>query len=91
MKKIDYTELQQLINNFNNKNLLIQQNGFIKSQIDIKQSKLLILKNELIVEDSNKEMIKINIDWVANFYRSEDMNIIKLEFDTNEEILIYIR
>lgn len=90
MKKINYIELQQLISNFNNKNLLIEQKGFIKSQIDIKQSKILILKDELIVKDANKEKIKINIDWMANFYRSESMNIIKLEFDTDEEILIHI-
>lgn len=91
MKKINYKELRQLINNFNNKSLVIQQNGFIKSQIYIKQSKISILKDKLIVKDSKLEKIKININWVANFYRSENNNSIKLEFDTDEEILIHIR
>lgn len=91
MKKINYNELRQLINNFNNKSLVIQQNGFIKSQIYIKQSEILILKDELIVKDNKLEKIRININWVANFYRSENNNSIKLEFDTDEEILIHIR
>lgn len=91
MKKISYIQLQRLISNFNNKNLLIEQDGFISSKIDIKESKILISKNMLMVKDDNIEKIKINIDWVANFYRSESMNVIKLEFDTDEEILIHIR
>lgn len=91
MKKINYNELRQLINNFNNKSLVIQQNGFIKSQIYIKQSEILILKDELIVKDNKLEKIRININWVANFYHSENNNSIKLEFDTDEEILIHTR
>lgn len=90
MKKIRYKDMKKIINQMNNKRLLIKLDGVIIQKLKIIKAKIFLKKNRLIIKDENIEKISISIDWIANFYTNETNTSIKLEFDQNVEVLIHI-
>lgn len=90
MKKIRYKDMKKIINQMNNKRLLIKLDGVIIQKLKIIKAKTFLKKNRLIIKDENIEKISISIDWIANFYTNETNTSIKLEFDQNGEVLIHI-
>ncbi len=90
MKKIKYNDMKNIIKNMNNKELYIKLNGVIIQKIKIKNSKIFLRKNRLVIKDESIEKISISLDWVANFYVNETNTSIKLEFDQNGDVLIHI-
>ncbi len=90
MKKIRYKDMKKIINQMNNKRLLIKLDGVIIQKLKIIKAKIFLKKNRLIIKDENIEKISISIDWIANFYTNETNTSIKLEFDQNGEVLIHI-
>lgn len=90
MKKIRYKDMKKIINQMNNKRLLIKLDGVIIQKLKIIKAKIFLKKNRLIIKDENIEKISISIDWIANFYTNESNTSIKLEFDQNGEVLIHI-
>lgn len=91
MEKITYKNFKELIKKNNSKRLLIKAKGIIKQTIHIKNSKIFLSKNRLIIQDNTMEKINIGIDWVANFYSNYHNTIIKLEFDQIGEVVLYIQ
>ncbi len=91
MEKITYKNFKELIKKNNSKRLLIKVKGIIKQTIHIKNSKIFLSKNRLIIQDNTMEKINIGIDWVANFYSNYHNTIIKLEFDQIGEVVLYIQ
>ena len=90
MKKVRYKDMKKIINQMNNKRLLIKLDGVIIQKLKIIKAKIFLKKNRLIIKDENIEKISISIDWIANFYTNETNTSIKLEFDQNGEVLIHI-
>ena len=90
MKKITYKEMKKIIKQMSNKRLIIKVNGIIIQKIKIKNSKIFLKKNRLIIQDENIDKVNIGIDWIANFYTNENNTSIKLEFDQNGDVLIHI-
>lgn len=90
MKKIRYKDMKKIINQMNNKRLLVKLDGVIIQKLKIIKAKIFLKKNRLIIKDENIEKISISIDWIANFYTNETNTSIKLEFDQNGEVLIHI-
>lgn len=82
--------MKKIINQMNNKRLLIKLDGVIIQKLKIIKAKIFLKKNRLIIKDENIEKISISIDWIANFYTNETNTSIKLEFDQNGEVLIHI-
>ena len=82
--------MKKIINQMNNKRLLIKLDGVIIQKLKIIKAKIFLKKNRLIIKDENIEKISISIDWIANFYTNETNTSIKLEFDQNVEVLIHI-
>ena len=82
--------MKKIINQMNNKRLLIKLDGVIIQKLKIIKAKIFLKKNRLIIKDENIEKISISIDWIANFYTNESNTSIKLEFDQNGEVLIHI-
>ncbi len=90
MKKVRYKDMKKIINQMNNKRLLVKLDGVIIQKLKIIKAKIFLKKNRLIIKDENIEKISISIDWIANFYTNETNTSIKLEFDQNGEVLIHI-
>ncbi len=91
MKKIKFKELKEVVNNFQEKNVMLKIEGIINTNVNIKKAYILIIKNQFIIR-INKEMnISVDTNWVANFYTNEDSTKIKLEFDNLGEVVLTVK
>ncbi len=91
MKKIKFKELKEVVNNFQEKNVMLKIKGIINTNVNIKKAYILIIKNQFIIR-INKEMnISVDTNWVANFYTNEDSTKIKLEFDNLGEVVLTVK
>ena len=91
MKKIKFKELKEVVNNFQEKNVMLKIEGIINTYVNIKKAYILIIKNQFIIR-INKEMnISVDTNWVANFYTNEDSTKIKLEFDNLGEVVLTVK
>ena len=91
MKKIKFKELKEVVNKFQEKNVMLKIEGIINTNVNIKKAYILIIKNQFIIR-INKEMnISVDTNWVANFYTNEDSTKIKLEFDNLGEVVLTVK
>ena len=91
MKKIKFKELKEVVNNFQEKNVMLKIEGIINTNVNIKKAYILIIKNQFIIR-INKEMnISVDTNWVANFYTNEDSTKIKLEFDNLGDVVLTVK
>ncbi len=90
MKKINFKELKETINNFQGKNVMLKITGLIGTDINVKKANVTIIENEFIIRVNEEISISIDTNWVANFYTNDDNTIVKLEFDNLGEVILAI-
>lgn len=88
IKRIDYIQFKNNLENMKNKELLIDIQTMIQTKIIIRKTKMSINKYSLSLFNDEKQKINIDINYVANFYMDEEQKIIKLELDAIGYIMI---
>ena len=88
MRKIKFKELKEIIKYFQEKMVLLKISGIIRTNVNIKNAHIEIIKNEFIIRINQEMNIIVDINWVANFYANNNNTIIKLEFDNLGKVVL---
>lgn len=81
MEKIKYKEMKKIVKGFDDKTIQVKINGIIMQKFIIEKLKICFHKNKIILKDNDIEKIRIDIEWIANFYTNDKQDIIRFEFD----------
>lgn len=88
MRKIKFKELKEIIKYFQEERVLLKISGIIRTNVNIKNAHIEIIKNEFIIRINQEMNIIVDINWVANFYANNNNTIIKLEFDNLGKVVL---
>lgn len=73
--------MKKIVKGFDDKTIQVKTNGIIMQKFIIENLKIYFHKNKIILKDNDIEKIRIDIEWIANFYTNEKQDSIKFEFD----------